>query len=215
MFVGVQCIEVPLSPVRSDSPSTAQAGRVCDRRELIARHLRGDSNAFAELIHEFKAPVYSYILRSGVRGGAEDDIFQEVFIKVHGAASSYQSERPLEPWLFTIVANTVRTHFRKQRVRELANEESRSSPPDDTASVHDLAEAQETISWLEQALQKLPFAQREAILLCGVKQLSQTEVAEILGIPVNTLKTNLKRGRDTLAQALARRTSALKREVQR
>lgn len=211
MYVGVQCVEVPLSPMRSDSISTTS-----DRRELIARHLRGDRDAFAELIHEFKAPVYSYILRSGVGGGAEDDIFQEVFIKVHGAAASYQPERPLEPWLFTIVANTVRSHFRKVRVRELAQEqELRDAETEATVTVHDLAEAQETVAWLERAIQNLPLAQREAVILCGMKQLSQQDVAQILDIPLNTLKTNLKRGRDTLAQALVRRSKALRREVQR
>lgn len=216
MFIGVQCIEVLLSPVRSEPPPEAQATAGCDRRDLLARHLLGDMSAFAELMREFKAPVYSYILRSGVRGGAEDDIFQEVFIKVHGAASSYQPTRPLEPWLFTIVANTVRSHFRRQRVRELADEQGELTPSaPESISAHDIAEAQETVSWIEQALQSLPLAQREAIILCGMRQLSQQDVSLILGIPVNTVKTHLKRGRDALAQALAKRNKALKREVQR
>ena len=101
-----------------------------DERELLLRHRDGDPSAFPRLVARYRAPVYSYLVRCGVRESDRDDVFQDIFIKVHRAAAQFQSERPLHPWLFTIVANTVRTHHRKQRVKELVFTESRREVQD-------------------------------------------------------------------------------------
>ena len=60
----------------------------------------------------YRRPVYSYLVRSGVADADRDDVFQGIFLKIHTAAGSYDPTRPLAPWLFTIVANSVRNHFR-------------------------------------------------------------------------------------------------------
>lgn len=192
-----------------------------DIRRLLVRHTAGDPAAFPELVTIFKARVYGYIRRSGVPPWVADDLFQEVFLKIHRSASQYRPERPLEPWLFTIVANTVRSHFRAAGSRS-----AHESPADDadavgrtttahTPAADHAAEAGETARWLEHALQALPFAQREAVLLCAVEQLPQSDVAEILGVPVNTVKTLLRRGRQGLARAHAEREATLHEEVLR
>ena len=66
---------------------------------------------------------------------------------------------------------------------------------------------------MEKEIAKLPEPQREVICLCGVKDLSQQDVAEILSMPINTVKTNLSRARASLAKALARRNAIIRREV--
>ena len=76
-----------------------------------------------------------------------------------------------------------------------------------------LAEARETAAWVEKAIAALPFSQREVVVLCCIEQLPQDDVAAALGMPVNTVKTHLRRARIALAQALARRQAALRREV--
>ena len=181
--------------------------------ELLARHCQGDSAAFAELVERFRRPVYGYLVRCGVDESLRDDLFQEVFAAVHRAAASYSAERPIQPWLFTIVANLVRSHYRKARVREVVLLPT-DLPYDGAApDSHQLAEARETAAWLEKAIAALPFAQREVVALCCVEQLPQEDVAELLELPVNTVKTHLRRARMALAQALARRQAVLRREV--
>jgi RNA polymerase sigma-70 factor (ECF subfamily) len=183
-----------------------------DERSLLLRHRDGDAGAFAELVQRYRAPVYSYLARCGVRRDDCDDLFQEIFIRVHRSAGTYQEDRPLHPWLFTIVANAVRTHLRKRRLRELIDTEP--PEPDDQVPAHDppagnpdgerMAAARETMAWLEKEISALPLARREVLILVCIENLPQKEVAEILGIPLSTVKTHLRRARVALAERLAR-----------
>ena len=180
-----------------------------NEREWLLRHRDGDPEAFARLVAEYRAPVYSYLVRCGVSPADRDDLFQEVFIKVHAAAQSYDAGRPLHPWLFTIVANTVRNHHRRRRVRELlhldgtSHEASTSSADGET-----VAAARQTVAWLEEEIGRLPQVQREVLILVCIENLAQKEAASALGLPVNTVKTHLRRARLTLVRKLARRNTA-------
>ncbi len=77
--------------------------------DFLLLHRNGDPDAFANLVAEYRAAVFSYLVRCGVSPQDRDDLFQEIFIRLHGAAGRFDADRPLQPWLFTIVANLVRT----------------------------------------------------------------------------------------------------------
>lgn len=177
-----------------------------DERAWLARHLRGDARAFPELLAAYQGPVWRYIGRCGVRGAAREDLLQEVFLKIHAAAASYQPARPLRPWIFTIAANTVRNHVRDRRDDvEVPLErivDSRAAPG---AGLERQAAADETLGWLEGAIASLPLAQREVLLLVSVEGLALAATADLLGLPLNTVKTRLRRARLALSGALARR----------
>ena len=185
--------------------------------QLIASHLNGDSSAFPVLLRQYQGRVYSYLVRCGIDGAARDDVFQDIFLKVHLAAAAYQAERPFEPWLFAIVANTARSYFRRERLRQLfpltqsAGNAERVEVEKTTGE--DLLAARQTASWLEQTLRRLPLAQREVLLLCAMQDLSQADVAIILGLPLATVKSHLRRSRSALAKALSRRQMQHLREV--
>ena len=82
-------------------------------RVLLERHRRGDPDAFSALVTAFRAPVFGYLTRCGVSAADRDDLFQEVFLRVHRAAgpngTSELPTGPVAPWLFTIAVNLVRT----------------------------------------------------------------------------------------------------------
>lgn len=200
----------PRSEARHRTPSAVTPAD----GELLARHRGGDGAAFAELVARYRRIVYGYLVRCGVEGAARDDVFQEIFTSIHRAAATYRPERPLKPWVLTIVANAVRSHHRKAR-RPTHVLSPAEFPPDGspTPDSHQLAEARETAAWIERAIAMLPISQREVVTLCCVEQLAQDNVAAALGMPVNTVKTHLRRARIALAQALARRTAAQRREV--
>jgi RNA polymerase sigma-70 factor (ECF subfamily) len=139
-------------------------------------------------------------------------VFQDIFIKVHRAAAQFQSERPLHPWLFTIVANTVRTHHRKQRVKELVFTESRREVQDPAPDGERVAVARQTATWLEEEIGKLPLMQREVLVLACIENLAQKDIAAALELPTNTVKTHLRRARLALVRKLARRNGVLQRE---
>ena len=85
----------------------------------LRRHREGDPEAFAALVADYRRPVYSYLIRCGVAEADRDDVFQGVFFKIHRAVEQYRPELPSHPWIFTIVANEVRSYLRRRRVRQL------------------------------------------------------------------------------------------------
>lgn len=185
-----------------------------DERRLLVRHQQGDAEAFPQLVAQYRRPVYGYLVRCGIESTARDDLFQEVFLKIHAAAASYQPDRPLKPWIFTVVANTVRSHYRKLRVRQLVFlDGGTSDPPAPTPSGEATALAHETAIWMQQALEDLPFTQREVVALCCIESMEQKDVAKVLDMPVATVKTHLHRARAALARKLARRNAQSHREV--
>ena len=185
-----------------------------DERALLRRHVGGDREAFRTPVRKFSARVYGYLAKTGVPATDRDDLFQEIFLRVHRSASLYSPDRSLSPWVFTIVVNTTRSYFRKAGVRSIVSTEaSLDETESQIVSAAKVAEAKETAGFMVAEVEKLSESQREALLLCAVEGLSQTEVAEILEIPVSTVKTNLRRARIALAAALGRRELQASREV--
>ena len=186
-----------------------EADPASDPGSLVIRHAGGDESAFPALLAAYRRPVYSYLARCGVRPADRDDVFQSVFLRLHRACGQYQPSRPAHPWIFTIVANEVRTHLRRRRVRELILAAPAAAEPADVGPDGlRAAEARETVAWLEQELPRLPLAQREVLVLVGVQGRPLQEVAEVLGRPLNTVKTHLRRARLSLAEKLAQRHAA-------
>lgn len=183
-------------------------------RVLLERHVRGDGEAFAQLMHTYANPIYGYLSRSGIGPADRDDLFQEVFCKVHRASLEGLPDGPIKPWLFAIAVNTVRDSFRRAKVRSIVKLDQDAgvrttatvTPPDRAV------EHQETLTFLDREIAKLPLDQREALLLCTVEGLALEDASEVLGAPVNTLKTRIRRARLTLADAMRRRQKIQERE---
>jgi len=164
---------------------------------LLVRSRQGDDDAFAELVARYRAPVYSYLSRCGVDPSDRDDLFQEVFMSVLTAAHRFDAHQPLHPWIFTIVANSTRSYFRKRRIRQLVFAEPRTprdpEPRATTPAGERRAVASQTLAWLERQIPQLPLRQREVLLLACVEHRPLKEIAETLGMPLNTIKTHLRR----------------------
>jgi RNA polymerase sigma-70 factor (ECF subfamily) len=184
-----------------------------DARDSLLRHREGDPEAFAALVAEYRRPVYSYLIRCGVAASDRDDLFQAVFLKIHRAAPQYRAELPSHPWIFTIVANEVRSYMRRRRVRELVFGSAAAREPEDPAPDGErAAQARETVAWLEEEIRRLPLAQREVLILVSLEGRPLAEAAEALRAPLNTVKTHLRRARLALGEKLARRHAAGKGE---
>ena len=172
-----------------------------EERGWLPRHCCGDAAAFPALLQAYRRPVYSYLLRCGVEAADRDDLFQAIFLKIHAAARSYDPARPLAPWIFTIVANAVRNHFRGVAMapESLLSDELADPQP----GPEQIARAREEVDRLEAALKTLPLAQREVLVMVTILERPQQEVAEALGLPLNTVKTQLRRARLALVKAMA------------
>jgi RNA polymerase sigma-70 factor, ECF subfamily len=185
-----------------------------DAADALTRHLAGDPAAFEALIRQFGGAVRGLLSRYGLTPEERDDVFQEVFLRVHRSAASWRGEHGVKPWLFAIAVNTARSWLTRKRPRELRESTPASQRLVDPAPLGaEVVEAREFAGWLSQELDRLPLEQREVVVLCGVHQLPMADAAFVLMLPVGTIKSRLRRGRLALAEALERRDATERREV--
>jgi RNA polymerase sigma-70 factor (ECF subfamily) len=182
-----------------EATSAPRMTPVCTDAELIQRTGAGDRTAFETLYKRYARPVFGLALRRlGDRGRAEDAL-QETFVSIWRSAATYKPERgPGAPWLYGVARNAIvdRSRVRSEPPAEAPDEPSLEAGPDERAEG----------SWVQwrvhRALETLPEREREVIALAYWGDLSQSEVAERLGIPLGTVKTRTRAALAHLADAL-------------
>jgi len=167
--------------------------------ELIQRAAGGDRSAFDQLYQRYARPVFGLALRRlGDRGRAEDAV-QETFASIWRSAGSYRPDRgPGAPWLYAVARNAIvdRARARADVPADIPDEASDGPGPGDQAE-------QSWVSWrVHRALEELPEREREVVALAYWSGLSQSEVAEFLGIPLGTVKTRTRAALAHLADIL-------------
>lgn len=167
---------------------------------LVLRCLDGDASSRRRLVERFQGIVFGLCYRMlGHREDAED-VAQDVFLRVFRSLRSWDSRRPLRPWLLTIAANRCRTALSKRAKEPDSREFHENSLTDDTPSrTNDMAEE------LQLALGTLREEYRICFILFYQQELSCAETAEIMQCPEGTVKTWLHRARRKLAEYLQRR----------
>jgi RNA polymerase sigma-70 factor, ECF subfamily len=196
-------LEVPqprLRAVPADAaPPPLDASEVSDA-ELLARVGEHDSEAFEILYGRYVRPVFSLALRRlGDRGHAEDAV-QEAFAAIWRSASTYRPERGAAGgWLYTVARNAIVDRLRRNGPAadsELPELASAEAGPDQQAE-------DSFVSWrVHRALEELPPREREVIELAYWSGMSQSEVADYLGLPLGTVKTRTRSGLARLATEL-------------
>jgi RNA polymerase sigma-70 factor, ECF subfamily len=167
--------------------------------ELITRVGDGDRNAFDVLYRRYSRPVFGLALRRlGDRGRAEDAV-QETFASIWRAAGSYKPERgPGAPWLYAVARNAIVDNGRSRREPPV----DRVGEEADEVTPADRAEAG-WVAWrVHRSLAELPENERVVIELAYWRGRSQSEIAELLGIPLGTVKTRTRTGLARLADVL-------------
>ncbi len=167
--------------------------------DLLSRVAEGDRDAFGTLYQRYARAVLGLALRRlGDRGRAEDAV-QEAFASVWRAARSYRRDRgPVAPWLYAVARNAIADRGRA-RIEPPAEPVDRAS---DAAGPPDRAE-QSWVAWrVHRALEQLPEPERHVIELAYWSELSQSEIADFLGIPLGTVKTRTRSGLRRLAGEL-------------
>lgn len=174
--------------------------------ELAARAKSHDQLAYREFLRRYKAPVFR-LIRSTVGNETEAlDLTQETFVAAFQAIGRYDGVRPFRVWIARIALNKCRDWARRRKVRaffasalplESANHVASDTPAPDRSVI----EADE-LSRVRTAIAALPVKLREAIVLCGVEEMSQQEAANVLGVTVKTVETRLYRARQRLRAVL-------------
>lgn len=171
-----------------------------DEMDLLARVVRGDHDAFTELMRAHEDRVFSLCLRiMGDRERARDAT-QETFMTVFRKATQFQGRSALGTWIYRIAVNRCYDDLRRAKRERSSPLPEHHDPVDPGAS--DAVEAAGMRPELRQALLSLPPDFRAAVVLSDVEGFSVAEAAEILGIPSGTVKSRVFRGRRMLADRL-------------
>ena len=170
--------------------------------ELLAKHIAGEPGHFQILVERYSGELFQFLARfTGSRAMAEDAI-QEAFLQVHLAGSSFDPDRRFKPWLFTIAANKARDMLRsKARHPEMPLDAGVRGPEDSQSFMVFLAdesggpvqrfEESEQRELVRQVVRQMPDNLREVITLGYFQRFPYKEMAEILDIPLGTVKSRL------------------------
>jgi RNA polymerase sigma-70 factor (ECF subfamily) len=171
--------------------------------ELLARYAAGDEAAFHEVVTRYKNSLYAFLRQFLNRRDLVEDVFQETFLQLFTSRDSFDINRPLRPWLFTIAANKAKDALRKwQRtaavpIGTLADSEELSfgdvlnAITSDSRIPSDNLERTETALRVEQVIANMPENLREILILAYFNKFSYKQMAEILSIPIGTVKSRL------------------------
>ena len=188
--------------------------------ELIARYRdRADPDAFRELLHRYERELFNYLCRYLRDRALAEEVFQTVFLRVHQKAQLYEPGRAFRPWLYSIATHQAIDALRKAGRRRMTSLDTVHGQNEmDGTTLLDLLEDRtsgplaqleehERSAWARQAVDELPHALRDVVLLVYFQGLKFREAAEALGIPLGTVKSRMH-------QALVRLNAAWRRTHQ-
>jgi RNA polymerase sigma factor (sigma-70 family) len=181
-----------------------------DDQILIKKALAGSESAFRILLERYKDAVHRIIVKIVRNQDEAQDLVQETFMKAFGSLSSYRCEYRFTTWLYKIAANNCIDYLRKKRLISVSLDQPLETKdgqvtielPDWTYNPEvDLTTRQRSLS-IDAAIDSLPPKYREVIVFRHKRDKSYEEIAEILGIPVGTVKARIFRARELLKKKL-------------
>ncbi len=176
-----------------------------DERLLLTYRSEGRGDVFAELVRRYEKELYGY-LRHYV-GDAEmaEDVFQQTFLQVHLKCGHFEPGRKVRPWLYTVATNQAidcQRRNRRHRMSSLDRSTRMNNTEEEAGALVELlggrqagpaedAESAEENVALHEAVDALPETSRQVVMLVYFQGLKYREAAQILGVPVGTVKSRL------------------------
>ncbi len=171
--------------------------------ELLDLASEGQDDAFREVVNRYKNGLYAFLRTFLNQADLIDDVFQETFLQLFTSKASFDPKRPLRPWLYTIAANKAKDALRKmQRTATVpigTMVESEDMSFDDMLNVltaeqerpFDELERDETAASVRRIIAEMPENLREILILAYFNHFSYKQMADILSIPIGTVKSRL------------------------
>ena len=185
---------------------------------LVVRFQGGDRSAFALLVRRHQSGLYNFALRNLRERTAAEDVVQEAFVRVAQSAADFKADARFSTWVYTIVRNLCIDQLRKNALRRhpSLDEQARKSDEGDgptlgeqTADRAGRADIERSVDGgrmkerILAAIDALPDDQREVYLMREMSNLRFKEIAEITGVPENTVKSRMRYALERLQEALA------------
>ncbi|NBX25989.1 MAG: RNA polymerase sigma factor [Planctomycetes bacterium] len=168
---------------------------------LLAAHMDGHPSAFPTLVERYRPELYGFLCRFIGSRTAAEDVFQDTFLQIHLSAASFDMTRVFRPWLYTIAANKARDWYRKERLRRGVSLQTPIGEDGDGELIDLMAArvdqpatpltTREESELVNRAVDALSPLHREIIVLAYFQRMNYQQIAEILGIPLGTVKSRL------------------------
>ena len=172
--------------------------------QLLTRYAAGEEAAFHLIVNRYKDGLYSFLRQFLNRQDLVEDVFQETFLQLFTSRDSFDDTRPLRPWLFTIAANKAKDALRKwQRTSAIPigtiadaqdlsfDEVLNTLTASEISMPHEELEKNETALRVGRIIMNMPENLREILILAYFNKFSYKQMAEILSIPIGTVKSRL------------------------
>jgi RNA polymerase sigma-70 factor (ECF subfamily) len=171
--------------------------------ELLLHYMEGDEAAFAEIVNRYKNSLYAFLRQFLNRMDLVEDVFQETFLQLFNSRESFDPERPLRPWLFTIAANKAKDALRKaQRTsavpigaiseeQDMSFDEMLNTLSSNNSIPYDELERNETAARVNEVIGSMPENLRQILLMAYFQRFSYKQMADALSIPIGTVKSRL------------------------
>lgn len=184
-------------------------------QEVVLLARGGQERAYRELVRRYERPIFSLLYRMVRDRELAEDLSQETFVKALKAIESYRPEYKFSSWLFKIANNAAIDHLRRRELDTLSLEGSPHAVTPDAMEATalqigdraenalDIVEAKELGGEIERAIAQLRPEYRACILLRHVDGRAYEEIAEMLDLPLGTVKTYIHRARNELRRLLA------------
>jgi|SRR5215471_3745907 len=159
---------------------------------LMLDFQRGSREAFEELFARYRGPLFGFFHRRLESSERAEDLTQETFLAVIRGASRYQPRAQLRTYVYGIALKLLAAERRKQT----------TSPPIEADQEPAIDQLPDKALWVRQSLEKLEPSERAILMLREYEQLSYAEIAELLRVPINTVRSRLFRARMALKEHL-------------
>ncbi|HET9626322.1 MAG TPA: RNA polymerase sigma factor [Kofleriaceae bacterium] len=171
--------------------------------DLMVRYQQGEVRAFEVLLTRHRRPVYNYILRFIGDKETAEDLLQEAFMRVIRGAEAYKRQAKFTTWLYTIARNLCVDQTRRRKHRKHASLDAPMDASDDAGTLLDVLPSNEMASdrktvnkqlyaTMQRAIDTLGEEQREVFLMREFLDMPFKEIAEVVGVPENTVKSRMR-----------------------
>lgn len=177
---------------------------ICSDEDLLTRFCKGQKEAFGILVRRYERELYGYLRRYLGDSSLAEDVFQNTFVQLFVKSNQYEPGRPVRPWLYTIATNQAIDALRRNgRHQAVSLDQQREEGFD--GEIHnlletlegrdpgplDLAQGAERRERVRASVNKLPDFLRQVLILAYYQGLKYREIADVLEIPVGTVKSRL------------------------
>lgn len=176
-----------------------------------AQPAKNENTSFNDLVKLYRTPLYRFVLRHIGNPADAEDIAQQTFVEAYSSLQSFRGQSALSTWLYGIAMNLVRNYLNRapHRVRKYESDEVLAVMPDEADGPQALIERMELFTRLYEEVDTLSDELRQTFLLVAIEGRSYEETAQLLDIPIGTVRSRLFRAREAIKARLPELHEAL------